>query len=110
MFSISLNPEKKRKGTFSRRQRLFFTAITQFSLKRSLGEDFRYITKRQPHVLSHYTAGLRLIGLTDRQLALQMKKMQEKSANTDSPYAKPLQFVSQTSGMKTMHRPGQVHM
>ncbi|XP_052689051.1 uncharacterized protein LOC128167390 [Crassostrea angulata] len=99
--------EKKRKGTFSRRQRLFFTAITQFSLKRSLGEDFRYITKRQPHVLSHYTAGLRLIGLTDRQLALQMKKMQEKSANTDSPYAKPLQFVSQTSGMKTMHRPGQ---
>nr|XP_022319155.1 uncharacterized protein LOC111121949 [Crassostrea virginica] len=99
--------DKRNKGTFSRRQRLFFTAITQFSLKRSLGEDFRYITRRQPHVLSHYTAGLRLIGLTDRQLALQMKRMQENVRNTDSPYAKPLQFVSRTTGMKTMHKPGQ---
>lgn len=101
--------DKRKKGIFSRRQRLFYTAITQFSLKRSLGEDFRYITKRQPHVLSHYTAGLRLVGLTDRQLALQMKEMQENARNTDSPYAKPLQFVSPTTGrkMKAMHRPGQ---
>ena len=44
-------------------------------------------------MISHYTAGARLIGLTTRQLEQQMKKMQKTAAKNDSPYAKPLQFV-----------------
>jgi len=49
--------------------------------------------KEAPHVISHYTAGVRLIGLTTRQLERKMKEMQKSAAGNDSPYAKPLQFV-----------------
>lgn len=44
-------------------------------------------------MISHYAAGVRLIGLTTRQLERQMKKMQKSAAKNDSPYAKPLPFV-----------------
>ncbi|XP_063401644.1 uncharacterized protein LOC134685637 [Mytilus trossulus] len=83
--------EGSRKG-FSRRQRLFYTAITQFSMKTTLELEKKKI---QPHVISHYTAGARLEGLTDRQLARQMKRLQRTAVHNDSPYAKPLPFVSQ---------------
>ncbi|CAC5409798.1 unnamed protein product [Mytilus coruscus] len=83
--------EGSRKG-FSRRQRLFYTAITQFSMKTTLELEKK---KHQPHVISHYTAGARLEGLTDRQLARQMKRLQRTAVHHDSPYAKPLPFVSQ---------------
>ncbi|KAK3092005.1 hypothetical protein FSP39_024396 [Pinctada imbricata] len=99
--------EKKRKSKFSRRQRLFYTAITQYSLKNSLGVSFG-ANLRQPHVISHYTAGVRLIGLTDRQLERQMKKMQKSARNNTSPYAKPLPFAYLGSGAAPMHRPGQI--
>ncbi|XP_052095574.1 uncharacterized protein LOC127730974 [Mytilus californianus] len=83
--------EGSRKG-FSRRQRLFYTAITQFSMKTTLELEKK---KHQPHVIGHYTAGARLEGLTDRQLARQMKRLQRTAVHHDSPYAKPLPFVSQ---------------
>ncbi|XP_060077399.1 uncharacterized protein LOC132556953 [Ylistrum balloti] len=95
--------DKKRGRNFSKRQRLFYTAITEFSLKTTLGEIERsYLARMRqaPHVLSHYTAGVRLIGLTDRQLQRQFKKMQKTARNNDSPYAKPLPFVSQSGAVK----------
>ncbi|XP_033738253.1 uncharacterized protein LOC117325865 [Pecten maximus] len=95
--------DRKRGRNFSKRQRLFYTAITEFSLKTTLGEIERsYLARMRqaPHVLSHYTAGVRLIGLTDRQLQRQFKKMQKTARNNDSPYAKPLPFVSQSGAVK----------
>lgn len=92
--------EGSRKG-FSRRQRLFYTAITQFSMKTTLELEKK---KTQPHVISHYTAGARLEGLTDRQLARQMKRLQRTAVHHDSPYAKPLPFVSQINCSVVMVR------
>ena len=37
---------------------------------------------------SFYTAGARLIGLNDRQLEQELKRLQKASKNQDSPYAK----------------------
>jgi hypothetical protein len=77
---------------------LFFSAITRFTLKGTLGdiEKSYFARMRQsPHVISHYSAGVRLIGLTDRQLEREMKKMQRSVKQIDSPYAKPLPFVAQ---------------
>lgn len=78
---------------------MFFSAITKFALKNSLGEIGRYYANKArqvPHVINHYTAGARLIGLTDRQLAKHYKDMQASFKDQklkNSPYAKPLQFV-----------------
>lgn len=84
--------DEERKKSFSRRKRLF-NAITQFSIKQTLADIEKTFHSQAPHVISHYTAGVRLIGLTTRQLERQMKKMQKSAAKNDSPYAKPLQFV-----------------
>lgn len=72
---------------------MFYNAITHFSIKQTLADIEKTFRKQAPHVISHYTAGVRLIGLTTRQLERQMKKMQKSAAKNDSPYAKPLQFV-----------------
>ena len=73
---------------------MFYSAITQFSLKQTLADlEKTFLKSQKPHVISHYSAGARLIGLTTRQLTQQMKKMQKTAANNDSPYAKPLMFV-----------------
>ena len=65
-------------------------------MKNSLGDIERYYAakaRKVPHVISHYTAGARLIGLNDRQLEMCLRQMQKAAKNQDSPYAKPLQFV-----------------
>ena len=86
--------DEDEKSRFTKRRRLFYSAITQFSLKQTLADLEKTLLKSQtPHVISHYSAGARLIGLTTRQLTQQMKKMQKTAANHDSPYAKPLMFV-----------------
>lgn len=77
----------------SRRKRLFYSAITHFSIKQTLADIEKTFRKQAPHVISHYTAGVRLIGLTTRQLEREMKKMLKAAAKNDSPYAKPLMFV-----------------
>lgn len=92
--------EEKRK-MHSRRKRLFYSAITRFSIRQTLADLEKTFRKQAPHVISHYTAGARLIGLTTRQLERQMKKMQKSAVKNDSPYAKPLQFVHlQMKGQK----------
>ena len=49
--------------------------------------------RQAPHVISSYTAGARLIGLSDRQLEQELRRMQKAAKDQDSPYAKPLPFV-----------------
>ncbi|XP_071119319.1 uncharacterized protein [Haliotis cracherodii] len=87
--------DQERRMAFTKRQRLFYSAITDFHLKRTVENIQKALQNRvnQPHVLSHYTAGARLIGLTDRQLAIEMKKMHKSMKQQDSPYAQPLQLV-----------------
>ncbi|XP_053394787.1 uncharacterized protein LOC123524514 [Mercenaria mercenaria] len=89
-----------------RRKRMFYNAITHFSIKQTLADIERNFRMQAPHVISHYAAGVRLIGLTTRQLERQMKKMQKSAAKNDSPYAKPLQFVQLSRDGKTniVHR------
>ena len=68
-------------------------------MKNSLGEVERYYAQKlrqAPHVISCYAAGVRLIGLNDRQLEQELRRMQKAAKNQDSPYAKPLPFVSMT--------------
>lgn len=84
--------EEQRKKK-SRRKEMFYKTITCFSIKHTLADIEKQFRKQAPHVIGHYTAGARLIGLTTRQLERQMERMQRSIANTDSPYAKPLQFV-----------------
>ena len=65
-------------------------------MKNSLGDIERYYAQKMrqaPHVISSYTAGARLIGLSDRQLEQELRRMQKEAKGQDSPYAKPLPFV-----------------
>ena len=63
--------DDERQSTYSKRQNLLFSAITSFAMKNSMGEVEKYYAakmRQAPHVISYYTAGVRLIGLNDRQL------------------------------------------
>lgn len=92
MFPLLFLGDEAQKKKFSRRQK-FFTAITQFSIRQTLADIEKTFRNQAPHVISHYTAGVRLIGLTTRQLERQMKEIKKAAEKNDSPYAKPLQFV-----------------
>lgn len=92
-----LDDETQQEGEYSKRQTLFFTAITSFAIKNSLGEIERYYAtkmRQAPHVISCYTAGARLIGLNDRQLEQEIVRMQKAAKNQSSPYAQPLPFFT----------------
>ncbi|XP_052775065.1 uncharacterized protein LOC128213426 isoform X2 [Mya arenaria] len=84
--------DEETKKKYIKRKKLFYLAITRFS-KLTLADIENLFRKHAPHVISHYTAGVRLIGLTTRQMEREMAKMQKSAAKNDSPYAKPLQFV-----------------
>ena len=90
---VFFTDDEEQRKLKSRRKRMFYKAITHFSIKQTLADIEKTFRKHAPHVISHYTAGVRLIGLTTRQLERQMKRMQKSAAKYDSPYAKPLQFV-----------------
>jgi hypothetical protein len=88
--------EDDRRKRYSKRQSMFFTAITKFAIKNSMGQFEQYYAKarRVPHVIGHYNAGARLIGLTDKQMKRHLAKILKTSKGVKSPYAKPLQFVT----------------
>ncbi len=50
----------------------------------------KYKRSQAPHVVGHYAAGARLIGLTEKQLQKHMEKIRASNANSTSPYAQPL--------------------
>ena len=50
---------------------------------------------KSPHVLGHYAAGARLIGLTEKQMAQHLATLnQSGDENSDSPYAQPVSLFS----------------
>ncbi len=47
--------------------------------------------RKSPHVVGHYAAGARLIGLTEKQMAKHLATLNATGdQNNDSPYAQPL--------------------
>ena len=47
--------------------------------------------RHAPHVVGHYAAGARLIGLTEKQMAQHLATLNESGdENSDSPYAQPV--------------------
>ena len=60
--------------------------------------------RKSPHVVGHYAAGARLIGLTEKQMALHLATLnQSGDENSDSPYAQPVSLFS--SPLKKMNHP-----
>lgn len=60
--------------------------------------------RKSPHVVGHYAAGARLIGLTEKQMALHLATLnQSGDENSDSPYAQPVCLFS--SPAKAMNHP-----
>lgn len=63
--------------------------------------------RKSPHVVGHYAAGARLIGLTEKQMAKHLATLNVTGGqNNDSPYAQPLcMFTSNLpSNIKRMTR------
>ena len=46
--------------------------------------------RKAPHVVGHYAAGARLIGLTEREMAKRFATLSVGSKEADSPYAQPV--------------------
>ena len=63
----------------------------------------KYFSSTQaPHVIRHYAAGARLIGLSEQQIRRHLDKLRESSADDKSPYAiPPYSFYSKTMKAKT---------
>lgn len=54
--------------------------------------------RKSPHVVGHYAAGARLIGLTEKQMALHLATLnQSGDENSDSPYAQPVCLFSKAT-------------
>ncbi|KAJ8019644.1 Caltractin [Holothuria leucospilota] len=92
----------KREPTSEGRETVLFDALTQFMKTSALKQmdeivgyyNTKYKKAQAPHVVMHYAAGARLIGLTEKQLTEHLKKIQmSNSGNTTNPYAQPLYNV-----------------
>jgi len=89
----------------TQREVLLFDALTQF-MKRSALHSIneivgyyhsKYKKVQAPHVIRHYAAGARLIGLSEQQIRRHLDKLRESSADDKSPYAiPPYSFYSNT--------------
>lgn len=80
------------------KENVLFSALAKFMRKSalsSLSEIERYYNnkvRKSPHVVGHYAAGARLIGLTEKQMAKHLATLNSVTdgENNDSPYAQPL--------------------
>ena len=61
----------------------------------------KYKRIQAPHVVGHYAAGARVIGLTENQLRRHMESLKARHAAGDnkSPYAEPLHIVFGKAGI-----------
>ncbi|XP_072046796.1 uncharacterized protein [Amphiura filiformis] len=85
------------------REMILFDALTKFMRTSALKQmdeivgyyNTKYKRAQAPHVVMHYAAGARLIGLTEKQLVQHMKLLQQSNRenNYQSPYAQPLRFI-----------------
>ncbi|XP_054758612.1 uncharacterized protein LOC129264684 [Lytechinus pictus] len=85
------------------RETVLFDALTKFMKTSALKQmdvleryfNTKYKRAQAPHVVMHYAAGARLIGLTEKQLAQHLDRLQESNEEYDykSPYAEPLRIM-----------------
>lgn len=85
------------------RETVLFDALTKFMKTSALKQidvleryfNTKYKKAQAPHVVMHYAAGARLIGLTEKQLVQHLDRLQESNEEYDykSPYAKPLRIM-----------------
>ena len=68
--------------------------------------------RKSPHVVGHYAAGARLIGLTEKQMAQHLATLnQSGDENSDSPYAQPVcLFNSAATTLGKPHRKGKIKL
>lgn len=62
----------------------------------------KYKRAQAPHVIGHFAAGARLIGLTEKQLQKHMEKIRESNGDSTSPYAQPLYNLNPSSKKRAM--------
>lgn len=86
---------------------ILFSALAKFMRKSalsSMSEIERYYNskvRKSPHVVAHYAAGARLIGLTEKQMAKRLATLSVTGGeNNNSPYAQPVwtEFRSNVPG------------
>lgn len=86
---------------------ILFSALAKFMRKSalsSMSEIERYYNskvRKSPHVVAHYAAGARLIGLTEKQMAKRLATLSVSGGeNNSSPYAQPVwtEFRSNVPG------------
>eukprot|EP00057_Strongylocentrotus_purpuratus_P026087 XP_011680561.1 PREDICTED: uncharacterized protein LOC105445997 isoform X1 [Strongylocentrotus purpuratus] len=85
------------------RETVLFDALTKFMKTSALTQmdvlqryfNTKYKRAQAPHVVMHYAAGARLIGLTEKQLVQHLDRLQASNEDSDykSPYAEPLRIM-----------------
>ena len=77
-------------------QSILFSALTKFMRETALSSlteiELYYHNKepKYPHVVAHYAAGARVIGLTEKQLSIHLANLRFKYKAGDSPYCQPI--------------------
>lgn len=67
--------------------------------------------RKSPHVVGHYAAGARLIGLTEKQMAKHLATLnQSGDENSDSPYAQPVSLFSSPIKLLKPRRSGKIKL
>ena len=67
--------------------------------------------RKSPHVVGHYAAGARLIGLTEKQMAQHLATLnQSGDENSDSPYAQPVSLFSSPIKIINPRRNGKIRL
>ena len=73
------------------------------TLSLSLCHVYRYYNnkvRKAPHVVGHYAAGARLIGLTEKEMAKRFATLSVSNKEADSPYAQPVVGIFVNKGVK----------
>jgi hypothetical protein len=99
------------------KESLLFSALTKFMMKSalsSISEIERYYNakvRKSPHVVGHYAAGARLIGLTEKQMAQHLATLnQSGDENSDSPYAQPVRLFNSQGSLDKQSRKGKIRL
>lgn len=73
------------------------------TLSLSLCHVYRYYNnkvRKAPHVVGHYAAGARLIGLTEKEMAKRFATLSVSNKEADSPYAQPVVGIFVNNDLK----------
>lgn len=111
--------ESKRKEN-EQKENMLFEALTEFMKKSALKGmpeivDYyssKYKRVQVPHVVNHYAAGARLIGLSEKQIKkhlMELKGSYAKHGGLNSPYARPLNTVPSASSFQIVNIGNEQH-